>query len=425
MILPLGGAQQRLLPEAIPSLFFGTAIAAHVLAWAGLIPVAHELPGFTGGPGPVLAVFHTLTIGVLMCTAFGASLQMLPVAFGRPAPRQVTCIVVYLALLAGLGLLVTGLSVNDAMIAGAAAASLSIAAGLYVAAIFRILFAARGISIIRYSVAVALVSLSVAVVFALALTVDYQFPLLGDHHRVALAHAVLTSFGFMGMLVFAFSHILIPMFAMAEAPAGSVLDWTFALLTVALAGAVVGCLCAWPVLTSIAGGVGLVGALLHVAAMAKTVKRRMRKRMGPEFIFIRVSWCMLPVGILLANALTSGLLSDTWPAVTIVVVAYGWLLTLLLGVLQHILPFLASMHSARSGPGLLSPSRLTVERPLRFHLWCHFGAVAAVVTGAFLAVPEIIQIGAAAGTIGALAFGWFAITIFRRTRRHCNARAIN
>ncbi|MBK8211533.1 MAG: hypothetical protein IPK78_17865 [Rhodospirillales bacterium] len=124
MIVPLGGAQRRLLPEAIPSLFFGTAIAAHVLAWAGLIPVAHELPGFTGGPGPVLAVFHTLTIGVLICTAIGASLQMLPVAFGRPAPRQVTCIVVYCALLAGIVLLVTGLGVNDAMISGAAAASL-------------------------------------------------------------------------------------------------------------------------------------------------------------------------------------------------------------------------------------------------------------------------------------------------------------
>ncbi|MBK8211534.1 MAG: hypothetical protein IPK78_17870 [Rhodospirillales bacterium] len=209
--------------------------------------------------------------------------------------------------------------------------------------------------------AVALVSLSVAVVFALALTADYQFPLLAEHRRVALAHAVLTSFGFMGMLVFAFSHILIPMFAVAEAPAGSVLDWTLALLAMALAGAVAGCLCAWPVLTSVAGGVGLVGALLHVAVMAKTVERRVRKRMGPEFVLIRVSWCMLLVGILLATALPFGLLSDTWPAVTIVVVAYGWLLTFLLGVLQRILPFLASMHTARSGPGLLSPSRLTVE----------------------------------------------------------------
>ena len=74
----LGGAKQRLLPERIPALFFGTAVLAHIIAWAALIIIAPEWPWYAGGPGPVLAAIHVLTLGVLLCTAIGASLQMLP-----------------------------------------------------------------------------------------------------------------------------------------------------------------------------------------------------------------------------------------------------------------------------------------------------------------------------------------------------------
>ena len=78
----LMGAQMRLLPPLLPFMFFLVAAVSHVLVWAGLFLVANEIPAWSGGPGPVLAVLHVLTIGVMAATAIGAAIQLLPVATG-------------------------------------------------------------------------------------------------------------------------------------------------------------------------------------------------------------------------------------------------------------------------------------------------------------------------------------------------------
>ena len=62
----------------------------------------------------------------------------------------------------------------------------------------------------------------------------------------------------------------------------------------------------------------------------------------------------------------------------------GWLLTFLLGILQRIVPFLASMHAARrrrrqEPPP--TPSALTAERPLAIHFACHLAALALLALG--------------------------------------------
>ena len=80
----LGGARNRLLPASIPFRFFATACVFHVLAWGLLLAAADEVIGFRGGLGWPLAVLHLLTLGVLVATALGASLQLLPVATGQP-----------------------------------------------------------------------------------------------------------------------------------------------------------------------------------------------------------------------------------------------------------------------------------------------------------------------------------------------------
>ncbi len=100
---------------------------------------------------------------------------------------------------------------------------------------------------------------------------------------------------------------------------------------------------------------------------------------------------------------------------------YGWLLTLLVGVLQRIIPFLASMHTARAGAGPAPPSKLTAERPLKIHLFCHFTALATVGAGIAVDVAELVRAGAACGAAGAAAYGWFAATTLRRTRIHLGA----
>ena len=83
----LAGAKSRLLPASIPFRFFAAASVFHVALWAVLLAAGEHLPGFRGGPGPVLAALHLLTLGVLTTTAIGASVQLLPVAPPRLIPE--------------------------------------------------------------------------------------------------------------------------------------------------------------------------------------------------------------------------------------------------------------------------------------------------------------------------------------------------
>jgi hypothetical protein len=93
----------------------------------------------------------------------------------------------------------------------------------------------------------------------------------------------------------------------------------------------------------------------------------------------------------------------------------GWLLTFLLGVLQRILPFLASMHAPRSAGG--APplmSELAASGPLSLHAVCHGVALLVLAASIITDVPWLARTGAATGLIGSIAFAWFTAAIVRR-----------
>ncbi len=418
----LGGAKQRLLAERIPALFFGTAISAHVIAWAALALVAAELPYFAGGPGPVLAVVHTLTLGVLLCTAFGASLQMLPVALGQPAPTEGVCLVIFVALVTGAVPLITGFALTSVTLMGSAALPLVAAVALYVREIAALLRGGSGP--LHWFILTAIIALSVAVLLAAALAANYTLGFLPDHGRIAAVHAVLAGFGFMGLMALGLSQILIPMFAIAEPPEEAPVRRAYALAAAALVLALSGLGTGVAPLTAAGAGVGLLAAAQHVQTMRAVVAKRLRRRMGPEFILLGASWAALLLALLAAAGGALGLLSETGGALVIVLVLFGWLLSILTGVLQRILPFLASMQAARAQTRSLAPAKLVEERALMIHLYGHLAGLGAVAAGTAVAIPWLIVAGAAAGTIGAVGFAWFALTVLQRTRSHLKAHAL-
>ena len=114
----LAGAGSRLLPASIPFRFFGAACVFHVLAWLALAADADALPRFAGGLGWPLAALHLLTLGVLVMTAIGASLQLLPVATRQPirAPRVLAA--VWWLYTPGVALLALGMGTRPRMAAG-------------------------------------------------------------------------------------------------------------------------------------------------------------------------------------------------------------------------------------------------------------------------------------------------------------------
>jgi hypothetical protein len=151
----------------------------------------------------------------------------------------------------------------------------------------------------------------------------------------------------------------------------------------------------------------------------------MRRHLGRSFALVRIAWAALVASLVLALALAPIVPFDASFDRVATLFGFaligGWLLTFLLGILQRIVPFLASMHAGQvstRGRGLPpTPSALTAEHPLAIHFICHLAALAllafAIATGSALAV----RAAAAVGTAGALAFGVFFATVMRRMRR--------
>ncbi|MCU0838807.1 MAG: hypothetical protein MUE49_08805 [Rhodospirillales bacterium] len=417
----LGGAHQRLLPETIPLRFFGTSTVAHLLAWIGLVVVADAVPFYQGGPGPVAAAFHLLTVGVLLSSAMGASLQMLPVALGRAAPTTVRCNVVYTLLLVGGIGLVCGFAIHETRLMVLGAAALTAAVAVYAVALSGVLKGASGLGLVRLHVWAALTCLVLGALVAAGLALDYRESFLVNHQVVALIHMLLLAFGFMGLLAFGLSQILIPMFAIAETSAMRAPALAFGLALTALITAVIALLSQQAMLVAVAAVLGLAAAGGHVADMEAVLAKRIRRRLGGEFLLIRLSWGMLALSVMLAGGLVLELLPPAGPALFGFVTLFGWLLSLVIGVQQRILPFLGSMHAVRVRARPLAPTKLVDERCLRFHRWCHAAALGVVAVGIVSAEPLAIRIGAGAGAVGAFAYGVFAVTVLKRTRRHLSS----
>ncbi len=421
--LKLGGAAQRLLPEVIPLRFFGVALFAHVVAWAGLMLLAEDIIGFRGGAGPVLGLLHLVALGVLLATAFGASFQMLPVAFALPPPPAWLCDLAFALLVAGAGGLISGFAWIEPRLMVGGALLLVGAVLLHALALARLVWQANDNLLLRCHIGAALVFLALALVLALGLGLDFQLGWLPNHQDAALAHLILAGFGFMALLVMGFSQILIPMFAVAEPTANALALIAFALALLGVTSAAAGALTEFRILLATGLVAGFAAALFHCLQMTLTLKRRLRTRLGPEFVLIGLAWLFCPLVLGLGLALVFEVGGEVMPVLFGVSLIFGWYLTFLLGVLQRILPFLASMHASRLGAKALSPAKLVSAQHLAVHRWCHLSALFLVGAGLILANSWAVRLGGLVGLVGALSFVLFGAEVLKRTRASIVATA--
>lgn len=407
----LGGAKSRLLPASVPFSFFLAAAGFQILAWAALLAGAASLPGYTGGTGPVLAAIHILTLGVLAMTAIGASYQLLPVVTRQPLARVWPARLSFWAVVPGVILLATGMTTTNPI-------ALSIGAGLVTVGLLVFAFM-TGLNLLRAGslpvVAAhgwgALIALLGLLGVGLALTANINLGYLVNPGDLALVHLVLAIFGFMGLLVLGLSLVLIPMFVISRSVAMPVGWAQLVLVVIALALFVTGILANARALSALAFIAGAGAGAAYFWLMRAALRNSMRKRLGLSFLLIRLSWGLLGLGLLIGFAVWQGLPVPNGPALFGFVILAGWLLTFLTGVLQRIMPFLASMHaSGRAGLPLLL-SDLTAQGPLRVHAICHLSALALVSLGIVANLTILVQVGAATGMAGAIAFAVFAINV--------------
>jgi hypothetical protein len=160
--------------------------------------------------------------------------------------------------------------------------------------------------------------------------------------------------------------------------------------------------------------VGAVAVALYLRLMSVALKSGMRRELGRSFTLVRIAWALLVAS--LAAALGVAMDAPVAGMATLfgILLIGGWLLTFLVGILERIVPFLASMHAAPGKRLPPTPSSLTAQRPLSIHFVCHLAALAllalAVVTGS----ERVASAGALVGSVGAAAFAGFFLIVLRR-----------
>ncbi len=413
----LGGAKSRLLPASVPFRYFAAAAGFHVLAWLVLLVAADELPGFIGGPGRLLAAIHLLTLGVLVMTAMGAAFQLLPVATRRPLVRTWPARLGFWLLTPGTAGLAYGMTSGHHLAMAAGGASVTASMIIFAAIVGDNLRRAGDIPVVVAHGWAALVSLAVLAGLGLALIGDFETGFLPDHQAAALAHLIIAGFGFMGLLVFGFSHVLIPMFALSRTlPAR--LAWSQLWLACAACVVATGAaLMDSPAGLAMASVIGLGASAVYLWLMRTALQTGMRKRLGLSFVLIKMSWAALLVCLVLGLAVALGAPVPNGATLFGFILLAGWLLTFLTGILQRIMPFLASMHAAGKGgkPALLS--ELTADLPLTVHAGCHIGAVVLCSFAILLNSALLARLGAALGLTGALAFAAFVYLILVKLKK--------
>ena len=411
----LGGAKGRLLAATIVVRFFGTALLFHVVAWATLAWAAPAVPAFQGGLGPTLAAVHVLTLGVLVMTVIGASLQLLPVATRQAVvasrwPYEA----VWALFTAGVAALTLGMALvlPGYLLAGAVLAALALLG--YLVLLAHNLRGARGMGLVVVHGWAATLSLLLALGTGLSLASAYSgVPGLPRASALGL-HLTFAAYGFMGLLVMGFASILVPMFALADNPSPRWSRLSLGLALAALGGVLLVALGYLPRAYSVGAiGLGALALAIHIAQMLQALRRGMRRDLGASFVLVRVGWAALLASLLVALARALGA-SSVFNASLFGVLLLGGLLTVLLGVLSRIVPFLAAMHAAGGSRRAPTPSSLTAQRPLAVHFYCHLTAMLGLLVAVLLDSVWLVRASALVGVVGALAFGVFVVTAWRR-----------
>jgi len=415
----LGGAKGRLLPASVPFRFFGAAVVFHFFAWLALAAGAEVWPTAPGALGWPLAALHLVTLGVLGMAAMGAGAQLLPVATRQPAPGHRLLGALWWPYTAGVAVLALGMGFARPPWLAVGAVAVTLAFLAWAALMFRNLLGARGMPGVVAHGWVALLALLVVLASALSLAATWLGLAAPSRDAVLALHAVWAPYGFMGMLVLGLSYILVPMFALADRPdeREQLSSWGLALAAIVLAALAVVFTQAAMALRVLALLSGSAAAALHLRLMLRTLRSGMRGELGRSFTLVKIGWGGLAASLALAWGMVLELPAPRLQTLFGLCLIGVWLLSLLLGMLQRILPFLAAMHAGGSGRRARTPSSLTHDAALRVHFACHVSALALLGLAAVLDNAWLVRAGAAIGAVGAAAFAWFFAVALHRMRR--------
>jgi hypothetical protein len=421
-------------PIHIPFRFFLTApwfgiLAAMVLLFSG--PVL-----WTSHWNPVLiGLTHLFTLGFMTMTMLGALFQLLPVLSGERVPGdRLLAPAVHLLMVAGVLCLSAGFVFHQYSLLGVAVALLAMAlVGFSVAVGSRLVTnIAGGDSIHAMRLAIAALMVTIGLGFYRAL--GYLFP-LESTLNLTMLHVSWGLLGWVLILIMGISFQVIPMFQVTPDYPSRLTRVIPALI---FAGLLLLVFVQAPVLVN--GLVIVIGVavLVYAGFSLRLLQHRKRRLMDVSVRFWQLGLSCLILAVLLfwlvfmlPGSAGTVLTSARGLMLVGVLMIPGFACSVIMGMLQKIVPFLAFLHlqrlcsanirAVRSLPnmhGFISPARSVWL--LRIHAVAIASLLGAVVYGPLTGL---------AGLVLLLDFGWLAFLtisaalLYARTRRRIAAMA--
>lgn len=348
-------------PAALPLTFISAGVSALLLLQVLLVIKAPIIFGeFRFNPVTLTAV-HLFTLGWATAIMMGAFYQLIPVILLTDAPHLHGALFQGATYLIGAAMLIGGFYAYATPLIITGGILVVTAVGLFAWLVSRMLRSSKMWSVTGTYLIAALAFLAGTVLWGLTLSFNLRFNFLGDTLAAEplLAHLVLGIGGWFGLTIIGVAYQLIPMFTLShrssDRTALAVLGLIAGGLTLAFAGLLLH--------ARLPAAVGLLGATAGVALfgwdLTLILRRRKRPRIDLGIRYALTAFGFLFLALVLALLGFGGvipLLQRTpGPAAIIWFALFGFVATIILGMLYKIVPFLIwharfRNRNGRSGP---------------------------------------------------------------------------
>lgn len=369
-------------PLAAPLRFFITAplfaiLAALLLLWSGPDLFASRWTG------PALALTHLITVGFMLQVMLGAMLQILPVVAGAHISRPLLiATLVHLAIVIGALLLAVGFLSYQPLAFRLAALSIGSGAALFIVAAGHALWGVSSTNPTIRGLKLALIGLGVTVclgmLLAIALDGAFELPLL----QLTSIHLAWGFIGWSVILIAAVAFVVVPMFQITPAYPGWFARSFACSVLVLLSLWSIADTADWQWPASVMAG----GAVLAVAIFATLTLKLQNRSKRIRFDATQHYWRLAMVCTLAACALWLAARSvpalamrPEWSLLCGTLALFGGFMSVMIGMLYKIVPFLVWSHLQNLGGGrMMAPNMNKVidRQQIDRQMYTHFAALA-------------------------------------------------
>ncbi len=368
-------------PISVPLRFF--AVAPFFLLLAALILLMADGNPFANTHTPaLLAATHFITLGFITMIMMGALQQILPVMIGTslPAPGLIAWLC-QLPLIAGTLLLAAGFLYGKPEFFSAAWPALGLSFAIFIAAMLVSLAGAGTRNASKSAILLSILALAAAVILGILLLVGYSSGLQLHYATLSSAHITLALGGWVMLLIAGVSYQVVPMFQLTPQYSkwltASLAPVIFGILFIKLLLHVMDAPPHWAEI--IAAYLFWIFAIFF--SISTLILQHQRKRRIPDSTlqFFRIGMLSLLGVSLLAITTQQLILSERVQILAAMIFILGFAMSLILGMLYKIVPFLIWFHLFRGGTFHSIPNMKEIipERWIWRHLWLHVCTLAA------------------------------------------------